>query len=270
MSLELIKKYSISAKKSLGQNFLVDENILEQIGDISNIMWSSIVEVGAGYGALTEKLLDKNPKSLHLVELDTDMISILEQRVQNQDLHIWETDFQIHNIDVLQYTPNFQSYSVIANIPYYITSPILRHFLYDLENIPEKMIILMQKDVADKILGKWKNKSSVLSLFVEKKCRVEEKIFVPKESFIPKPKVESSVVLFEIHNDFQNIDDEKFLQLIKKWFSEPRKKLVNNLVKWGYKKELVLAFFEENNFSENVRWEDLNVKMWCQLLEKLS
>lgn len=168
MSLEILRKYWIKAKKSLWQNFLVNKNIVEEIAWVIDVKWQNIVEVWPGYWALTEKLLEKKPKSLNLVELDPDMIEILEKRIEAWDFDLDWVEFKINNIDVLKYEPEFKKYSVIANIPYYITSPILRHFLYDIEKIPEKMLILMQKDVWDKILWKGKNKSSVLSLFIEK------------------------------------------------------------------------------------------------------
>lgn len=266
MSREIIQKYKILAKKSLGQNFLVNQEITAQISQIVEVAWKNIVEVGPGYGALTEKLLDQKPSSLHLVELDRDMIEILDDRNMRWELNPWEINFKIHNQDVLKFTPEFQEYSVIANIPYYITSPILRHFLYDLENKPENMIILMQKDVGDKILWKWKNKSSVLSLMIEKKCSVSQEIFVAKENFIPAPKIESSVLLFETHNIYENIDDEKFLEVIKKWFCEPRKKLIKNLVKNWYEKANILDFFERNNIFETIRWEDLSINTWIKLV----
>jgi 16S rRNA (adenine1518-N6/adenine1519-N6)-dimethyltransferase len=101
---------------------------------------------------LTEKILQNNPEKLELIELDNDMIDILEDRINLGDLKVENTDFNINNIDILKYNPNFQDYIVIANIPYYITSPILKHFLYDVENKPKKMLILMQKDVGDKII----------------------------------------------------------------------------------------------------------------------
>jgi 16S rRNA (adenine1518-N6/adenine1519-N6)-dimethyltransferase len=89
-----------------------------------------------------------------LVELDTDMIKILESRIANRDFDLENTNLQINHIDVLKYEPAFVEYDVIANIPYYITSPILRHFLYETENKPKHMVILMQEDVGNKILGK--------------------------------------------------------------------------------------------------------------------
>ena len=264
MSRDILQKYQIRAKKSLGQNFLVDENILHKIAISIEVFGKNILEVGPGYGALTEKLLEMKPKALHLVELDRSMIEILEDRIQRQDFNLQGIYFQIFQQDILQYIPIFQKYDVIANIPYYITSPILRHFLYDITNIPEKMLILMQKDVADKILGGKKKKSGVLSLFIEKKCRVSEQLFVPKESFIPAPKIESSVLLFEVHHLYEHINDDAFLQLIKAGFSEPRKKLIKNLAKAYYDGKKVSEFLVKKWLDENFRGEDGGIEFWCE------
>ncbi len=269
MSQEIIKKYKIWAKKSLGQNFLVNEKISWEIATLIDIRGTNIIEVGPWYGALTEKIIVQQPKSLHLVELDRDMIEILEDRIHIWELNPWEIDFKIHNQDVLNFIPGFQCYSVIANIPYYITSPILRHFLYSVEHSPDSMIILMQKDVGDKILWKWKNKSSVLSLMIEKKCKVEEKIFVWKENFIPAPKIESSVLFFKPHNLYKNIDDAIFLEVIKKWFLAPRKKLIKNLIMWGFEKTKIQEYFWQQWYDENLRGEDLSISQWCELIKCL-
>jgi 16S rRNA (adenine1518-N6/adenine1519-N6)-dimethyltransferase len=270
VSLEILKKYKIRAKKGLWQNFLQDDLVLNEIAESIEVDWKNIVEVGPGYWALTEKLLEQNPKNLDLVELDTDMIRILESRIENHDFDLENTNVKINHIDVLKYEPIFWEYDVIANIPYYITSPILRHFLYETENKPIHMVILMQEDVGNKILGKWKNKSSVLSLFIEKKCYVSEIIKVPKEAFVPAPKIESSVLLFESHNDHDHINDEDFLIIIKKWFAEPRKKLSNNLIKGGYSKEKITKLFEELGFWINTRGEDLDIDQWNAIVKALS
>lgn len=286
MSLELIKKYNIKAKKSLGQNFLVNEEIVEDISESIEVKWQNIVEVWPGYWALTEKLILQKPKSLTLVELDKDMILLLEKRIKNWDFDLLDIDFSIENIDVLKYEPIFDNYSIIANIPYYITSPILRHFLYNVSNKPKNMVILMQKDVGDKILWKWKKtrwivpksgqervawaKSSVLSLFIEKKCYVTEQIIVWKENFIPSPKVESSVLLFESHDVYDYIDDDSFLELIKKWFKEPRKKLIKNLSNSGYEKDFLNDIFSKMSIEENTRWEDLTIADWCRLSKEFN
>lgn len=265
MTLEILRKYNIKAKKILWQNFLVNENIVNEISEVIEVNWKNIIEVWPWYWALTEKLINKKPKSLNLVELDKEMIDVLNKRIDNWDFILDWVDFKINNIDVLKYIPSFSNYSVIANIPYYITSPILRHFLYDVENKPKSMVILMQKDVWDKILWKWKEKSSVLSLFVLKKCNVREVLFVWKENFIPAPKVESSVLLFENHDLYNEIEDSKFFEFIKKAFKEPRKKLSKNLINSGYEKDLIMQVFLKFSIEENTRWEDIDISTWCQI-----
>ena len=269
MSREILEKYKIKAKKKLGQNFLVSKRIVQEISEVIPVQWKNIIEVGPGYGALTEKILEKDPKSLNLVELDTDMIAILEDRIENNDLILWKTDFKINRKDILKYTPEVEKYDVIANIPYYITSPILRHFLYNLEHKPDNMVILMQQDVWDKILKSNKNKTSVLSLLVDKKSHVTWQIFVSKDNFVPVPKVESSVLLFETHNLYNDISDEKFLRIIKLWFAAARKKLTKNLEKGWFDKEEVLKNIKTMWFDDNARAEDLSIKDWCKLISKI-
>lgn len=259
----------IKAKKSLGQNFLHDENTLETIASFFDIVWENIVEVGPWYGALTEKLILKKPQSLELVELDRDMVQILQEKVENKSFDIHNIDFILHHKDVLKFFPSKDNYIVIANIPYYITSPILRHFLYELENKPQKMLILMQKEVAEKILEYRKWKSSVLSLMLAKKARAEGVIDVPKEFFSPKPKVDSFVLAFYCEQRLPEIADDVFLDFIKSSFSEPRKKLINNLAKAGYNKEKILEILKNIGKDENVRAEDLSLEEYGEIIREV-
>ena len=130
----------IKAKKSLGQNFLIDEEALTDIARSINIGGNHIIEVGPGYGALTSYILSHHPDTLDLVELDPDMIELLDQRfmgdevspdiADNPESILRTSPITIHHQDILTFTPPYDEYSVIANIPYYITSPILFHFLY--------------------------------------------------------------------------------------------------------------------------------------------
>ncbi len=274
MSEEILRRYKIKAKKALWQNFLVNEDIIGDIAHWIDTTDKNIIEVWSGYWALTQKLLLQNLESLTLVELDTRMVEILENRIALGELESGNTNFEIINKDVLQYIPEFTKYSVIANIPYYITSPILRHFLYKLENKPDEMVILMQKDVGDKILdifkeGK-KQKSSVIWLMMAKKSYVSELMLVWKQNFIPAPNVESSVLLFESHNSFSEVNDEIFLRYVKIWFSSARKKLIKNLVAWWLDKERLLIVFEKLKISEWMRWEGLNIQQWCDLVWELE
>lgn len=249
----------------------MNNDIIEEIAWTIEVEGENIIEVGPWYGALTEKLIQQKPSSLNLVELDSDMIEILNSRIENKDFDLEGIDFDIHKKDILKYEPTTDKYSVIANIPYYITSPILRHFLYESEKKPAAMVILMQMDVGDKILG-WKEgkKSSVISLLVEKKVDPFQVLFVGKENFVPAPKVESTVLLFQSHELYQDIDDEKFLKIIKIWFAAVRKKLMRNFVNVWYDKEYILELFSELGFHPDVRAEDLNIKKWCRLVENIK
>jgi len=273
---KILEKYNIKAKKSLGQNFLLDEKILNNIVNTLDIKWKSIIEVGTGYGALTEKLISKKVKNLTLIELDKDMVNILEDRKEN-DFDLTWINLEIINKDILDFQSDFIDYSLIANIPYYITSPILRHFLYSQKYAPKNMLILMQKDVWDKILlwqsgnssNNKKIKTSVLSLFISKKSDVKEVCFVWKECFHPATKVESSVISFSLHSKYSDLEDDFFLEIIKKWFSSPRKKLIKNLES-VYKKDKLNEIFSSLSISDNSRWENLSIDKWYDLAKKLS
>ena len=146
----------IKAKKSLGQNFLIDEEALSTIAHSLDIADRHIIEVWPGYGALTEYILSHHPKSLDMVELDPDMIEILDERFMGEDIApiiLWEentliktTPIAIHHQDVLTFTPGYTEYSIIANIPYYITSPILFHFLYPKLTVTQTEDISVSRD----------------------------------------------------------------------------------------------------------------------------
>ena len=168
MTLEILKKYHIKAKKSLGQNFLVNEQIVDWISNVIEVKDKNIIEVWPWYGALTEKLIIKKPKSLNLVELDRDMIEVLNKRIDSWDFDLDWIDFKINNLDVLKYIPENKDYSVIANIPYYITSPILRHFLY----VKRKNICFISF-CFEKMFCKWWNICMKTKFYSSTKSRVK-------------------------------------------------------------------------------------------------
>jgi len=269
---EILKKYNIVAKKSLWQNFLVNDSILDKIVDFTDLTWKNIIEVWPWYWALTEKILSKNPNKLELVELDKKMTDILYNRKENWDFGLnIDNILSINNIDILKYSPDFSNYLVVANIPYYITSPILTHFFYSVPNIPSEMIILMQHDVADKIRkAKW-NKNSVLSLWVDFACEeVKEIVIVAASNFIPAPKVESAVLYFKLRLNIDKSLANKFLKIIKSGFAEKRKKLSSNLSKiWWFDKNLIEQIFKKLNLSDNTRAEELDLNKWLELISEL-
>lgn len=264
---DIIKEFHIKAKKSFGQNFLINTSVLETIASEFNIEWKNIVEVGPGYGALTQYLLAEQPDSLTLVELDRDMIAVLETRIGKWELDTKNTDFEIKNQDVLLYEPKYEKYFVIANIPYYITSPILKRFLYDTKHKPEAMLILMQKEVAEKIVSR-KNKTSVLSLFIQKKAHTSKVIDVKNTDFKPAPKVDSIVLKFESHSLYSDSDDEKFLEFIKIAFKEPRKFLIKNLAS-KYEISKLEQVFDELWLDKKIRAEDVQIEDYLKMMEKI-
>lgn len=270
---EILNTYGIRAKKSLGQNFLVNDEILEAIVESIDITGHDIIEIGPGYGALTTKILAKHPKSLTLIELDREMVSILRSRVSSGDIIIPQgTDFSIVETDVLKYIPWNQDYTVIANIPYYITSPILFRFLHELEYKPHEMLILMQKEVGDKILRKKGYHNSYLSLAMEYATEeIREVLSVPRENFIPAPKVDSSVLYFQSKKEYDKTGAKKFLSIVSAGFLALRKKLISNLAsRFPITKEQFTDIFKKLGLSETVRAEELDIALWVTLLTKIG
>ncbi|EKE28503.1 MAG: hypothetical protein ACD_3C00051G0006 [uncultured bacterium (gcode 4)] len=265
---DIINKYSIVAKKSLWQNFLINDSILDKIVDFIDLNWRNVVEVWPWYWALTEKILKKSPKNLELVELDKFMYSILQDRLKNWDFDVKDSNLLIYNTDILEFEPQKHPYIVVANIPYYITSPILTHFFYGVDNQPTEMLILMQKDVADKIRKINWNKQSVLSLWVDFACsEIKEVVRVGAGNFMPAPKVESCVLYFKLKDNIDKQKAKKFMRIVKAWFSERRKKLSSNLDKQGIlKKEVAMEKFNRLGLNENVRAEELNIGQWLELI----
>ena len=276
MSQFLREYYQISAKKKLGQNFLTDENKLQIIAQAYPLAGQNVIEVWPGYGALTEYILQEHPTSLDLVELDQDMITILEDRLDPASAYPLMTEWstvQILHKDVLKLEQIPEKSIIVANIPYYITSPILTHFLMHLHSHVDAMVIMMQREVAEKILAKkWKH--SYLSISCHLFCREISLVTnVPASSFVPAPKVDSSVLLFTTAglNNEELIYKQKILQLASHGFREPRKKLVSNLAKYGsYDKWDIISLFEKLDLSENLRAEDLSTENWNNLYRELT
>lgn len=263
-----LKDFNIKAKKSFWQNFLQNTQVLEKISREFDIKWKNILEIWPWYWALTTYLLHEKPSALTLVELDLDMIEVLNQRIEKKELVLGNTDFQIINIDILKYEPNFSDYFVIANIPYYITSPILRKFLYDVTNKPKAMLILMQKEVWEKIIHP-KNKSSVLSLYIQKKRNSSKIIDVKNTDFHPAPKVDSVVIKFELHDKYKENDDDEFLEFIKLAFKEPRKMLIKNLSS-KYEISNLETIFDDLKIDKKARAEDLDLEKYLEMIEKIK
>lgn len=269
---EILAHYAISAKKSLGQNFLVQDGILEKIANIVDIAGKAVVEVGPGYGALTEKLLALHPRTLTLVEYDPTMVRILRDRIATGQIVIPEdTEFTILEQDVLAYDLE-QPAIIIANIPYYITSPILFRFFYETMARPTEMVILMQREVGDKIRLASGNKQSYFSLYCAHACTsVAEIMRVAPGNFIPAPKIESSVLHFMTREKENAESDRAFLKILSVGFLHPRKFLASNFLSGlQIEKAWIVQCFESLGISLQARPAELDLATWRALANAFS
>lgn len=257
------------AKKSLGQNFLKSEAALREIITAGEINPGDFVlEIGPGQGALTEKILETGATVL-AVEKDHSLLPVLKEKfanyIQSGKLQIIEEDILEFKTDVLP-----KKYKLIANIPYYITGAIIRNFL-ETNRQPETMVLLVQKEVAERIIAR-DGKESILSISVKAYCEPKFIKTVLAGSFVPAPKVDSAIILFEniSKKNFEenNLDEKKFFEIVKEGFSHKRKILRKNLqdVASKYNRDINTIFIKAN-ISPKSRPEDLQLKDWFEILK---
>lgn len=269
----ILKKYNISANKSLGQNFLIDDNVIENIVESANITKEDLViEIGPGLGTLTARLLEKAKKVI-AIELDNRMINILNDRFS-----LYE-NFELINEDVLKVDlrkliskNKAQKVKVVANLPYYITTPIIMKLLEDKLEI-ESITVMVQKEVAKRLTAEPGDKlSGAITYSVNYYCEPEEVVTVPNSSFIPEPEVESEVIKLKLRKEppVQIKNEEIFFKLIKASFMQRRKTLINGITNSGImKKEECKELLKKVGLNENVRGESLNLEQFAQIANKI-
>ena len=256
---QLLTKYGLGAQKNLGQHFLIDADALRGILRAADLKSDDVVvEVGPGLGVLTRGLVE-NVKKVFAVEKDEKLAEILKgEFFSSENLEIVGGD--ILEVDASRFG---EGYKVVANLPYYITSKIIRYFLTS-EQPPRELVLLVQKEVAERIIAK-KGKMSLLSISVHFYGSPSLIDIVPRTSFWPAPKVDSAILRIVLKDDFvKKIDDHKaFFRLIKAGFSEKRKTLVNAL-SGGLQMEKgeVEAELNKINIDNKVRAEDLDLDAW--------
>lgn len=256
----------MKAKKSLGQHFLKSEKALNQIVGAADIAPKDFVlEIGPGTGILTERLLAKAERVL-AIEKDRDMIAILEERFIDE---IEAGKLVIMEGDILKFDPSTlpTGYKLVANIPYYITGAIIEQFL-STENQPQSMVLLMQKEVADRIVAR-DSKQSVLSIAVNAYGKPKVIAKVPPGAFNPPPKVDSAILYIEsISREFFRHTSEKlFFEVMKAIFGKKRKQIGGSLAEFLDDKECALGILAQSSLDPKTRPEELTLAQWGRLTQ---
>ena len=253
-----LKQYRIYNKKEFGQNFLICRETLEKIVEIGDIKKGELViEVGPGHGVLTRELL-KNEAVVRAVEIDPTVIPALKASTRE-----WKDYFSVENMHVLDFKNPEEPHKFIANIPYHLTSPILRKFLIDTSHRPSKMVMLAQKEVVEKICCK-DEKNSLLSIMVKTFGNPSYALTVRADKFYPAPKVDSAVIVIDTLEKPQiSIPSKIYFEMLFAGFKSPRKKLKNVLMAGFLKTEKEIEeVFSELSIDKDCRAQNIKIPQW--------
>lgn len=261
---------SFKHKKKYGQNFLNDQNtVLEKIMEVSRVsLDDEVLEIGPGEGALTELLLQR-AKKVNCVEIDTDLEKILRKKFDRNE------KFNLHMGDILEADLRKiigTNTKVVANIPYYITSPIINK-LIEHRDLIDEVYLMVQKEVGERVCATSGKERSVLTLAVEYFGEAEYLFTIPKEFFTPVPKIDSGFIGIKFYKDrrFESIIDENiFFKYVKGAFSNKRKNIVNNLATLGISKDKIQGVLQKLDISFNERAENLSIEQFIELAKLLE
>ncbi|NMA85778.1 MAG: 16S rRNA (adenine(1518)-N(6)/adenine(1519)-N(6))-dimethyltransferase RsmA [Tissierellia bacterium] len=271
---EILEKYQFQFSKSLGQNFLIDGNILNNIMTLGGITKEDLIlEIGPGIGTLTEEIA-LNAKKVVAVELDKNLLPILDQTLKVYDnIEIVHGDILEINVKkLIEDKLDGGPIKVVANLPYYITTPIIGKLLESELNI-HSIIIMVQKEVADRMVARCNTKDyGSLSVFINYYTDAEIILKVPKTVFMPQPKVDSAVVKMVLKEELPNVNRELFFKIVKSAFGKRRKTILNSLSsgELNVEKEMIKNILEEANIPLNARAENLNIEDFIKISETFS
>lgn len=271
-TIEVLQKYQFNFQKKFGQNFLIDTSILEDIIDAAQITKDDyVLEIGPGIGTMTQYLCEA-AREVTAVEIDTNLIPILEDTLKEYDnVEVLNQDILKVDINQLAHEKNAdRPIKVVANLPYYITTPIIMG-LFESHVPIDSITIMVQKEVADRMqVGPGTKDYGALSLAVQYYAKPEIVVNVPPSCFMPQPKVGSAVIRLTRHEETPvKVDNEKLMfQVIRASFNQRRKTLANGLNNFGgipLSKELIQESIEELGVPVNIRGEALTLSQFAEL-----
>jgi len=266
--------------KHLGQNFLIDKNTVRKVMKTADLKPEDIIlEIGPGLGALTQELA-KKAKKIIAVEKDARMCQALKEQLKDFD------NIEIINQDILKFEIiklfknlklKIKNYKIVANLPFYITAPVIRKFL-ESENPPQEMVLIIQKEVAQRICPRpprlrqgygGQAKMSILAISVQFYAEAKIISYISKKSFRPRPKVDAAIIKIKPENKYQT-DGAKFFKIVKAGFSQPRKQLINNLSKkLKINKQKINSLLFSAGVEPTQRAETLSINDWLDLSKVL-
>ena len=254
----------IKAKKSLGQNFLIDREVLEKIVSITDITSKEVLEIGPGSGNLTTYILKKKPKKLYVVEKDDDLAILLKEK--------FDTEIEIINDDILKVSENnisAQKLSVFGNLPYNISTEILSKWILNIGSNFwfDSLVLMFQKEVADRIISEFNNSNyGRLSILSSWKLNVKKILDIKPQSFSPRPKIDSSLLLFTPKENFFKLKDPKNLEKITRIFFSQRRKMLKKPFNQVFDNGKEVA--EKFGIDLNLRPQNLEPEVYFKLVKE--
>ncbi len=274
---KIIEQNEFYFKKNFGQNFLIDSNILQNIAECAGITKEDcVLEIGPGIGSLTQVLAERAKKVI-AVEIDKHLIPILQQTVgEYQNIEIRNQDILKTDIDeIIQNENDGKDIKIVANLPYYITTPIIMDLLENHRKV-ESITVMVQKEVAERMQAQFGSKDyGALSIAVQYYCEAKINMIVPPSCFMPKPKVSSAVITLKLQKEpiLKGIDEKLFFHIVKCAFGQRRKTLLNSLYnqsKLGLSKEMLTEAIQSVGLDERVRGEILSIQQFGELTKQIS
>ena len=254
----------IKPKKSLGQNFLIDRNVLELIVDTAEVENKSILEIGPGTGNLTTFIFKKNPKKVYVIEKDNDLALLLEDKFTNE--------ISIINDDVLKISEDKisnEKLTVFGNLPYNISTEILSKWIVNLDKSFwfESLVLMFQKEVAERIIAESNtSKYGRLSILSSWKMNIKKIIDIKPQSFSPRPKIDSTLLLFTPRENFFELKNAKNLEMITRVFFSQRRKMLKKPFNQIFNN--VKEVSEKFNIDLNLRPQNLEPEMYFRLVKE--